>query len=912
MAITIADPSCSPSRQPQPLPADSDPSPRPKQSMWQRLGLRRLLGRDDRHSSRLSTPSHSRSASVASSTPNYGGNGNGSGANSPNSKSHDTLARKLSRRVGVGLPRATTFKRQNCERRDRLEPLEPQPRRAVSADRHRGTASSQQRAMSPQPAAGGARSSAPDVQLREEPEEEKVEEKKPEKKEKKEKKAEEEEEEKKEEEEPQAAPAAASTAEGTMVEEPRETGHNQNHNQIQGDDGSDLRSEWSRPPDPDPDPDIDATDPTEESQIIEMELEQRWILNLTMHFRDRSAREKLFVTYAESPNLWRRVTISCDYRNAEPDSLEQDLRELWNQKDRCVRIYESLRESLPEIQFYDTVTNLKLETRDGRLHVHVTEDVNEIIPYPSTFHVGHLPDVELVPESRLHFVKHESGFVYHVRVDGRSYIKKEIPGPDMVDEFLYEINALHELLGSPNVIQLEGIVVDVRRGLIKGLLIGYADQGALVDVLYDFGGKGDLSWSRRERWARQIVQGLGEIHEAGYVQGDFTLSNIVLDANDNAKIIDINRRGCPVGWEPPEIVAKLESKQRISMYIGVKTDLFQLGMTLWALAMENDEPERECRPLTISPHVDVPDYYRELVSRCLSQYPQERLSAKELLTLFPPHRLQIDPAFSSRGHSPVSSMAVGLRNGPLPLQNVGGYNSPMDFLHSQAGQGDDYDHHRRLSSRQSLDDLYALRRYQSHAMDLPYSYITPQDLGTPGSVHSMDHTRMRHSPAPRFTPERISDIFPPPAEVSSPRHSQPQLQPQQLQPPNRDPDDTAYSATLTSQNHPESDQSPPPSTSTQSSPEPTRAADPDTDLATDPDPHAHARARADAHADDADVSEKQHKPAYYKNIPDPDTASYADWSKQTTTTTTAPRTAERETARANTPPSSYSVSSLRH
>lgn len=36
---------------------------------------------------------------------------------------------------------------------------------------------------------------------------------------------------------------------------------------------------------------------------------------------------------------------------------------------------------------------------------------------------------------------------------------------------------------------------------------------------------------------------------AGFVQGDFTLSNIVIDSNDDAKIIDINRRGCPVGWE---------------------------------------------------------------------------------------------------------------------------------------------------------------------------------------------------------------------------------------------------------------------------------------------------------------------------------------------------------------------------
>jgi serine/threonine protein kinase len=426
-------------------------------------------------------------------------------------------------------------------------------------------------------------------------------------------------------------------------------------------DDSEVLSDWNPCP--------DAADVPEEppQDLIEMELEKRWILNLSMHFRDRSEREKFFVTYAEAPNRWRRVTISCDYRGAPPDSLEQDLKELRYQRDKCARIYESIRESLPEIQFYDTVTNLKLETRDGRLHVHVTEDVNEIIPYPPTSCIGHLPEARLVPEYKLHFEAHLSGFVYNVRLDGKNYIKKEIPGPDTVDEFLYEINALHALNGSPNVIQVEGIVVDDRRDIVKGLLISYAEQGALVDILYEQ--RGTISWERRARWARQIVQGLGEIHESGYVQGDFTLSNIVVDADDNAKIIDINRRGCPVGWEPPEIAAKIESNQRISMYIGVKTDLYQLGMTLWALATEEDEPERQPRPLVLGEEVNVPDWYRRIVSICLSPSPRHRLSAKELLGFFPQELSVATQQFHST-HLPHGGLGVGLYNSPLPLYNA--------------------------------------------------------------------------------------------------------------------------------------------------------------------------------------------------------------------------------------------------
>ncbi|CEL00800.1 Putative Protein kinase domain-containing protein [Aspergillus calidoustus] len=611
MAISIADSSCSSPRSSLGFlldPEKLDP-PRPKQSMWHRLGLRRWLGRDDRD--------FSSSRSPASSDTSTASNDRSKRTNSPPPKSHDNLTRRLSRRVGVGLPRSTTFKRQQSEHRDQLAPINTEPRRAVSADRR---TLSLQRTKSPQSVVD-PRLSAPEVNWREDPD-----------------------------------------PDQTKVDEPPET-----NEEITQD--NDVRSEWDHYP--------EITDTPAEYPVdfIEMELEKRWILNLSMHFRDRSEREKFFVTYAEAPNRWRRVTISCDYRDAEPDSLEQDLKELRYQRDKCARVYESIRESLLDIQFYDTVTNLKLETRDGRLHVHVTEDVNEIIPYPPISSIGHLPDARLVPERRLHFEAHLSGFVYNVRLDGRSFIKKEIPGPDTVDEFLYEINALHALQGTPNVIQVEGIVVDDRQEVVKGLLISFAEKGAMVDILYE--NRGLLAWERRERWARQIVHGLCEIHEAGYVQGDFTLSNIVVDANDDAKIIDINRRGCPVGWEPPEIADKIESNQRISMYIGVKTDLFQLGMTLWALAMEEDEPERQRRPFVLDEDLPIPEYYRRIVSFCLSPIPRNRLSAKELLNFFP---LEID-------HAPRMSTGVGLHNGALPL-----YDSRAAFMYPRGRQMGGFGH----------------------------------------------------------------------------------------------------------------------------------------------------------------------------------------------------------------------------
>ena len=135
-----------------------------------------------------------------------------------------------------------------------------------------------------------------------------------------------------------------------------------------------FSNEPAPPPLPLPKP-FNYGDMTDE---IREDLEKKWIYNLSLHFRNDLPREKFFITYAETPQRWRRITISCDYQSSPPESLEQDLQALSSQRDKSARIYEAIRESLPEIQFYDTVTNLRLETEDDRLHVHVTEDIDEI------------------------------------------------------------------------------------------------------------------------------------------------------------------------------------------------------------------------------------------------------------------------------------------------------------------------------------------------------------------------------------------------------------------------------------------------------------------------------------------------------------------------------------------------------
>lgn len=167
----------------------------------------------------------------------------------------------------------------------------------------------------------------------------------------------------------------------TMEETVHEPIHTFGHGFDQDDESYSLNdveqfSDRYSPPDEASTADARSMTTSQYDALIHEELERTWILNLSMHFRDRSKREKFFVTYRENEHLWRRVTVSLDYRDAPTNSLEMDLIHTKYQRDKSAKIYEAIRESLADIQFYDTVTNLKLETTDGRLHVHVVEDGN--------------------------------------------------------------------------------------------------------------------------------------------------------------------------------------------------------------------------------------------------------------------------------------------------------------------------------------------------------------------------------------------------------------------------------------------------------------------------------------------------------------------------------------------------------
>lgn len=255
----------------------------------------------------------------------------------------DGLMRRVSRKVVPGLPRMQTFKRQQSEKRVNLSPIQPTAaeRRAVSVDRRAALSPITSRAATDRL----PRASAPDVL--ETPEFE-----------------------------CQSTPSLVSRPSLDAELEPVE--RIESHCD---DDGAMIEGPWFN------ETNFLDDDRSTTSSLIQDELETRWILNLSMHFRDKSNREKFFVTYREADTLWRRVTVSLDYRKAPENSLEMELMQTKFQRDKSSKIYEAIRDSLGAISFYDTVTNLKLQTTDGRLHVHVAEDLNvRILQQPGRYY----------------------------------------------------------------------------------------------------------------------------------------------------------------------------------------------------------------------------------------------------------------------------------------------------------------------------------------------------------------------------------------------------------------------------------------------------------------------------------------------------------------------------------------------
>ena len=227
-------------------------------------------------------------------------------------------------------------------------------------------------------------------------------------------------------------------------------------------------------------------------------------------------------------------------------------------------------------------------------------------------------------------------------------------------ELMYNIRVLHCFRDNPAFAKLVGVVTDQSRTQLKSYLIELPKaQSRVQNKMRD----PDISWGRRQKWARQLVEGVFQIHDKGFVVGNLLSFwvPVVIDETDCVHFYHFKQKFVvgkqDRGYYPPEFrhlrsrSATLDEAECPN--VTSKSDIYQLGMLLWLLAENKARTHsdaycmrQECNVTTCSEdHSDfiglpslpdsIPKYYRDMVDACRAEDFQRRPAAREILEYFP-------------------------------------------------------------------------------------------------------------------------------------------------------------------------------------------------------------------------------------------------------------------------------------
>ena len=211
-----------------------------------------------------------------------------------------------------------------------------------------------------------------------------------------------------------------------------------------------------------------------------------------------------------------------------------------------------------------------------------------------------------------------------------------------IEATLYHLRALHCLQGSPGICPFMGAITGDVDGLAKGFLAKMPSKGLLfrlMDLAASETGS-PVSWLRRERWCKQLVQAVAQVHSKSMVVGilgKWDNPNIGIDEQDNAVLLRVQPSfiyGLNVlaGMLPPEFAAPSMAVEGI-LPATPQTDIYQLGLLLWRIA------KGYCAQVSSaqlpSPGPGTPQYLEEIISACRRENPHQRPAAWELAGMFP-------------------------------------------------------------------------------------------------------------------------------------------------------------------------------------------------------------------------------------------------------------------------------------
>lgn len=272
--------------------------------------------------------------------------------------------------------------------------------------------------------------------------------------------------------------------------------------------------------------------------------------------------EIAFIVYEGDPEVYdsgKVLTVVYGRNENEPDALENRILDCDEDKENAIA--DALDDIIPNISFfYPTVTRIALKTVNGILTTVITKDVDEIVSYLPT--PSHLSHISTVPINELRIVTSLDFDVDRVKWKNEAFAFKKT-GEDVAGT-IRELTILDRLCNSPNIIDIKAIVVN-QDNIIRGFLMPYMHAGNLEDVFFkvhpDAGvlnvdDKPAIDWSIKLTWARQVAQGVVDLHAIAAYNGDLKLQNIVLGPTGQAVLIDFLSIGFSHAFAAPEVLAK--------------------------------------------------------------------------------------------------------------------------------------------------------------------------------------------------------------------------------------------------------------------------------------------------------------------------------------------------------------------
>lgn len=176
------------------------------------------------------------------------------------------------------------------------------------------------------------------------------------------------------------------------------------------------------------------------------------------------------------------------------------------------------------------------------------------------------------------------------------------------------------------------------------MMLEYCPEGELFDYIVS---KDRLEEDEARIFFRQIVSAVAYIHSQGFAHRDLKPENLLLDEDQNIKLIDFGLCAKPQGgienhlytccgspaYAAPELISGKE-------YLGSQADLWSMGILLYALLCGylpfDDEKIPQLYKKIQNGKYDNPpwltDESKTLISRMLQVDPQNRVTIKQLMT----------------------------------------------------------------------------------------------------------------------------------------------------------------------------------------------------------------------------------------------------------------------------------------